>query len=528
MNSSGAIRDALESGSRLLALGHYREAMAAAQTAHELDNTVGGPILLAAVAAAGLWREADARRFLAIAAERDPNHPQLDVARAQVFVRFGSSEALAPAERAVARAPREPEALCLLGRALHRARRPQEALVALDRAIAASRAAPGPAAVEKAAVLRSLGRFDEARCVVAGILAADPRNAVAWFERSMLDGFAPGDPDLERMRALLEPGVLANDEQRMTLLFALGDASLSADPERAFSYLDEANRLKRATFAYDEAETRRFCETLPALFDRQALEAAREGGDPSELPIFVVGMPRSGTTLVEQILASHQDVHGAGEVSFFVDALKEAGLGSGLPGPERTSDESLRRVAASYLAALRALAPGKRRIIDKALLNTQTLGFVRLALPNARIVHVRRDPLDTCLSIYRKHFNGNIPYGYDQGELGRYYRIHAALMAHWRSVLPSDRFLEIDYEALVADLETQARALLDFCGLDWDDACLRFHETERAVLTASSVQVRRPLYRTSVGNAQRFDRELAPLLAALGGEAAHGGAVRGQ
>ena len=515
MNSTDAIREALQRGSQLLSLGQYSEAMAAAQAAHNLDNRVGGPILLAAVAAAGLWREADARRFLDLAAERDPTHPQLDVARAQVFVRFGLPEALAPAERAVARTPGEPEALCLLGRALHRAQRPAEALVALDRAIVAADGTYGSADVEKAAVLRTLGRFDEARRIVADILAADPHNAVAWFERSMLGGFAPDDPDLVRMRALVQPGVLANDEQRMTLLFALGDASLSADPERAFSYLDEANRLKRATFEYDEPATRRFCEALPAFFDRPLLEAPREGADPSELPIFVVGMPRSGTSLVEQILASHPDVYGAGEVPFFIDALKEAGLGSALPSTDRLTHESLRRVAEKYLGALRALAPDKRRVIDKALLNTQTLGYISLALPNARIVHVRRDPLDTCLSIYTKHFNGNIPYGYDQGELGRYHRINAALMEHWRAVLPPGRFFEIDYEVLVADLETQVRRLLTFCGLDWNDACLRFHETQRAVLTASSVQVRQPLYKTSVGRAQRFERELAPLRAAL-------------
>ncbi len=514
--TANAVENAVQRGSRFLSAGRFREAMAAAQEAHNLNNQVGGPLLVAAIAAAGLGRNADALRFLDVAAERDPDHPQADFARATVLVRMASPNAVEPAERALELAPEQPEALNLLGRALHLAERFDEALPVFDRAIRAGGAIVNTAKVNKAVVLRALGRLDEAAGLIDGVLDKDPRDVGAWFERASLKRYGPGDPDLDRMRRLLQPGVLGGEDQRMNLLFALGSASLDADPERAFSYLDEANRLKRSGFPFDLEETERFCARIPGLFQRPLFERLKGQGDPSDLPIFIVGMPRSGTSLVEQILASHPAVHGAGETRLFNLAMQATGFATDLPHDTAAfTSPRLRRLAAAYVTPLRELAPQKARVTDKALLHSQTLGFAHLALPNARIVHIRRDPLDTCLSIYAHLFQGYVPYAYDQTELGRYYRVHATLMAHWATVLPAGSFLELDYEALVDDFDAQARRLIAFCGLPWDDACLHFERTQRPVRTASAVQVRRPLYRSSVGRAKRFEPHLQPLLKAL-------------
>jgi hypothetical protein len=227
------------------------------------------------------------------------------------------------------------------------------------------------------------------------------------------------------------------------------------------------------------------------------------GGDPSEIPIFILGMPRSGSTLIEQILASHAWVHGAGERMDFPDLLADLG------------DRDFRALGAAYAARSGTLAPGAGRVTDKLPGNFLHAGAIHLALPRARIIHSRRDPADTCLSCYTKLFRGEQPFTYDLGELGRYYRAYERLMAHWRVVLPESVFLEVDYEALVADPETQTRRLLAHCGLAWDPACLVFHETRREIRTASAVQVRQPLYGGSVGRWRRHGERLEPLLREL-------------
>jgi hypothetical protein len=225
-------------------------------------------------------------------------------------------------------------------------------------------------------------------------------------------------------------------------------------------------------------------------------------------------MPRSGTTLVEQMLASHPLVHGAGELMEFEAAV--AAL-DGLGGvPADIDGAALRRIGAGYVARVRALAPQALRITDKMPGNFRFAGLIHLALPNARIIHLRRDPIDTCLSCFSILFGGDQPFTYHLGELGRYYRAYAALMDHWRSVLPPEVMLDVHYEELVGDFEPQARRILTHCRLDWDQACAEFYNTERPVHTASAAQVRQPVYQTSVGRWRPADETLRPLLAALG------------
>jgi hypothetical protein len=251
------------------------------------------------------------------------------------------------------------------------------------------------------------------------------------------------------------------------------------------------------------------------------MQAKRGGGDPSSIPVFIVGMPRSGSSLLEQILSSHSRVFGAGEI----DALQKAVARSlaVAPGTLRSfsemvstvSPDELRRLGRHYIDCVAALAPGADRIVDKMLTNFSHVGLIHLALPNARIIHARRDPIDSCLSCFGLLFADEQSHTYDLAELGRYYRAYAGLMRHWEEVLPDGVMLDVRYEDVVDDIEGQARRVIAHCGLEWEEQCLAFHQTKRPVRTASVTQVRRPIYRDSVGRWRPDKVLLEPLLEAL-------------
>jgi hypothetical protein len=243
-------------------------------------------------------------------------------------------------------------------------------------------------------------------------------------------------------------------------------------------------------------------------------------GETSEVPVFVLGMPRSGTTLVEQIIASHPAAHGAGELEElgWLAANMPKLTGGTAPYPEaaRLIDATnAKSIAAQYLEPLIARAPAARRITDKMPGNFIRIGLIAVLFPKARIVHVRRHPLDTCLSCFFQHFGRGHHFSYDLGHLGHYYTQYQRLMAHWARVLPG-RIFDVQYEDVVSKQEETSRAIIAHCGLDWDPKCLAFHEHERQVRTASFWQVRQPLYASSVGRWQAYEKHLGPLKAALG------------
>ena len=369
------------------------------------------------------------------------------------------------------------------------------------------------------------GRPEAARASADRALALDPGSGHAWYVRSNLKTFAPGDPDLAAMQALLAPGQVErlNVDDHARLEYALAKACIDqGDADRTFAHLDAGARIKRAGLSYDGPTAARWMAQIAGTFTPDLLARLAGAGDPSDLPIFVLGMPRSGTSLVEQILASHPKVHGAGElnlVEHLVRGPPPEGLGMAYPrdAPGLTR-EVVGQLGRDYVARLSELAQGHARVVDKLPGNFHFAGLIWLMAPNARIIHCRRDPVDTCFSCYSKLFTDGQPFTYDLAELGHYYRAYDALMDHWRAVLPGDRFIEIQYEALVDDLEGETRRLLAACGLDWDEACARFHETRRPVRTASTAQVRRPLYRSSLGRWRAFEAHLGPLLSALGVE----------
>jgi hypothetical protein len=344
-------------------------------------------------------------------------------------------------------------------------------------------------------------------------IAIRPDHGQAHLNRSEIKSFRRGDPDIAALEALaardgLSPTKAANIH--FALAKALEDCE---DYARAFEHLRKGNALKRSLIRYDEAEALAIFRRTSVVFDSGLLKRFQGAGDPSPVPIFVLGMPRSGSTLIEQILAGHPKIQGAGELTDFDAAASEV-LGA-MEYPECVPSldaTTLNRIGQRYLERLPATADGKIRVVDKLPGNYINIGLIRLVLPNAKIIHTLRDPADTCLSCYSKLFTFGHHYTYDLAELGRFYQAYSALMAHWRAILTPGTMIDVVYEDVVDDLEGQARRLIDYCGLPWDDRCVSFHESGRTVKTASSVQVRKPLFRTSLQRWRRYESGLAPLL----------------
>ena len=279
---------------------------------------------------------------------------------------------------------------------------------------------------------------------------------------------------------------------------------------RAFHSYQRANELqKMAAETYDRDAQTHLADDLIRVCTREALSVGA-GASDSERPVFVVGMMRSGTSLVEQIIASHPAAKGAGELQFWHDAVRKhaATVRHELPG------EALRRkLAASYLRDLASHSADALRVVDKATVNSDYLGLIHSVFPNARMIYLRRDPIDSCLSCYFQPFSPVLNFTMDLSDLAHYYHEHQRLMAHWRSVLPSETLLDVPYAELVADQETWSRKILNFIGLEWDERCLDFHRTERTVATASYWQVRQKIYKSSVGRWRNYEKFIGPLLA---------------
>ena len=387
-------------------------------------------------------------------------------------------EALRAANAAVSAAPSNPEAHNTVGLVLQAMGRFEPALAAFDRAAELPGPARETALVNRAQLFMEFGQTARARTEFEAVTAAFPNSVAALFNQTDLRRFSADDPAIARLQALLEPDATQSRLDRMMVHYVLGNVFLDlGQSEQAFHHLDEGNRMKRATIAYDPDEASRWMASIAEVFTADFLNARAGQGMMSRLPVFVFGMPRSGTTLVEQVLASHPAVHGAGELRHLQTLADAAGsFPHAIPG---LTAAQLHAMGEAYLAKVTPLARGHRHVVDKMPANFLRAGLIRLILPEARIIHCRRDPVDTCLSCYGKLFAADQPYTYNQTELGRFHADYQRLMEHWRAVLPASRFIEVDYEAVVDDLETEARRLLGFLDLPRDDACLRFHETAR-------------------------------------------------
>lgn len=426
--------------------------------------------------------------------------------------------------RAVALDPRHNLAWNNYGSTLNRGGDEDAALDAYLRA-AAIDPAHAEAQNNAAAILIDRGEMDEARRRLRLAIDARPDFLEAHQNLSTLTEYTADDPHYGFLEGELVRRNGLTAEQRMRLLFAVGKARDDVGLHRlALIAWHEANRLKRATIHYDEDRAERLVAALTGAFAAADFPPPAADADPT--PVFIVGMPRSGTTLIEQVLCSYPAVHGAGELKDFHAVLTEHPKVG--PMPEAAdwvpglAEADYRDIGSAYLERVRGHHASALRITDKMPGNHFYLGLICRALHGARIIHSMRDPMDSCLSNYSRLFNDAMDFAYDLGELGRYYNRYIRGMQHWERVLPPGRLLHLPYERMVADLPTEARRLIAHIGLPWDDACLRFHENRRLVRTASVAQVRKPLYGTSAGRWQRYGDGLAPLREIVGSDYPHG------
>ncbi len=427
------------------------------------------------------------------------------------FLELGQfDDAAAELEKALELRPHYAAAIDNLGLLHERRGRLDEAVVLYERAVLVDPSNAAACAILGKALIVS-GDIDRAIACFERALALEPRNGE--FHMCLVNSRAGAveGAHLAQMERLLAEIDTLPVPQQVELHFALAGAYEYGERyDDAFRHLHAGNALARTTLGYDEAAALRFLAAIESAFSAPFMTAMRGCGNPSARPIFIFGMPRSGTTLVEQILAAHPAVAPAGELTVF-----EHAIGAELMVPGLTLAalrERIRALGDRYVNATDEVAGSADRVTDKLPHNFCYAPLIHLALPNARLIHVRRDRADTCLSCYATHFaERGLAYTYDLGELGRYYSAYERMMAQWRVLLPADRFIEVDYERLVEDFESEAPRLAAFCGLPWDAGMSAFYELRRSVRTASNVQVRRPLYRSAIGRGARFAPHLGPL-----------------
>lgn len=547
----------LADGQALLQAGEAAKAAAAFERAANLEPGAIEALLALASAHRKINQFPQAERAARAALALDPGHV---LALYELGLALHEQGAIAQAaevlQKACLRRPAWAEGQYALGVALFQMAKLEEAVAAFRAALAADRRYPA-AEVNLGIALQRLGRFHEAEAAFAeavalspnwaeahynlgvvrqdlGQMAAaaacfrraivlEPDHAEAHFSLSRLT--LPGDrsplaeDDFARLRRQLEGDEGQRPKARSALLFAMAKLLEDrGDADCAFLLLEEANRLGRELSRLKTAPAASELAEIAQAFDRPLLARLAGSGVPSRRPIFIVGMPRSGTTLVEQIISAHPEVVGAGELRNLGQIVENSRGVDGAVFPfwaHMLTAQDCTTIGRAYLDSLPPAA-GAAYITDKANFNFALLGLIHLCLPGATIIHCQRDPRDVGFSCFAARFNDAMGFTGDLKEMGQYWRAYDSLMDHWRAVLPAGRFLDLSYEALVEDLETGARQLVAHCGLGWDDACLRFYDSGRPVLTASNAQVRRPIYSSSVGRWRRFEAHLSPLLDALG------------
>jgi len=455
------------------------------------------------------------RRALALAPGFVP--ARQDLARL-LYRRDRYAEALAEFDRLIATDPAHVGARNLKASILDRTGE-HDAAIALYRALLAED--PGRARVWMTLghVFKALGRIDEAVDAYRQSLVAAPALGESWWGLANLKSFRFTAADVAAIEALLA-GDAPSPDDRLHLGFALGKAREDGgDDAAAFAAYAAANRLRRAAVPHDPAILPDLIARSAAAFTPDVIARHAQAGDPAPDPIFVVGLPRSGSTLVEQILASHPAVEATMELP---DLPRLAGTIRDYPAAMATlADRDLRALGARYLASTRIQRKTNRPFfVDKLPANFMFVGLIRLILPNAKIVDVRRHPLGCGVSLFRQHFATGHAFAYDLAEIGRHYADYGRLMALWDARFPG-AVHRLIYEDLVADMDGEVRRLLDYLGLPFNPACLRFHETARAVRTPSAEQVRRPLNGDGLDQWRRYAPWLAPLEAALGDTLGH-------
>ena len=492
---------------------HLSAAVALMPADAALRNALG-------VAQEALQRYADAEATYRGALEADPGLAEAHANLGNCLRRLGRMyEAEAHLVRAIELKPDYPVAHFNLGVLLQDREE-------FDRAIAEYRHALAyrPDFVEAlnnlGSCLRTQGLVDEARAVFERILQLRPTQVEAHCNLAQYKTYRPGDPQIDQFlsqRPRLES--LPHDGQ-VRYWFTLGKMMEDIGRhDESFAAYAEGNRAKHAATPWDEAAHLDLQRRIIATFSREKL-ARRAAAAAAEgpTPIFILGMPRSGTSLLEQVLATLPGVHGAGEITWLPETLQAAGKDceeGAFHFPETLetwSDDALMELGTRYVERIRELAPRATHVVDKLPDNFMHIGLIHLMFPNARIVHSMRDPMDSCFSCFSRLFIAdNLGFTYDLGAVARYWVSYHELMQHWHAVLPPGRILDVAYEDMVGDFENQARRLVAYLGLPWDERCLGFHNNRRVVKTASVAQVRRPIYKTSVARWKPYEAYLGEL-----------------
>lgn len=438
----------------------------------------------------------------------------------KLLVRCGRlEEGIGSWRRLLDLAPEDLEARSELGVALMRADRHEEAAAVFRAALAVD---PNHAESRNnlGVYLMHKGDLEAAQACFMEALKRDPDNARAYENLARSRRFGPADRGVIARLEKLVGAPSLGDQDRMLCHFTLGKIyDDCGDAGNAFGHYEKGNTLRRRTAKFDAGGHARWVDRVMDAFTPELFSDRQDFGVDSELPVFIIGMIRSGTTLVEQIIASHRAAAGAGEVLYVADIVQALPrhVDGGREYPECVADltaERARRLGGRYLELLRRKDPRAQRITDKLPTNFLFLGLISLLLPRARVIHCTRDPMDVAVSIYFQRFAEGHEYAYSLEDIAAYYRDYLRLMGHWKRVLPNT-IREVKYESLVADQETESRALIEFCGLEWDPACLRFDKSARVVSTASNWQVRQPVYRSSVQKWRRYESFLGPLKSAL-------------
>jgi len=462
----------------------------------------------------------DAERLLRHALKQSAHHPLAWRGLGQTLVVLGRlEEAEAAASRLIKIEPENPLGWTTLASVWTRLMRQEKALEAYEQA---ARLRPDESRLRMSIghVQKTLGRRAECEASYKAALGMDPGIAEAYWSLADLKNYTFSDAEIETMRRLL-----ASDRRERSneaqLHFALGKAFEQRDQHaHAFAHYARGNALRRLDAPFDIENFERRSTRIRAFFDKEFFAKRAGSGDPDPAPIFIVGLPRSGSTLVEQILASHSRVEGTMELPNIINITHQfddmAAARDGYPETVGTAPIGLFTALGSrYLQETAPLRTGREHFTDKLPNNFSHVGLIHAILPNAIVIDARRHPMDCCFSTFKQHFAEGQTFSYDLDDLGRYYRCYLSLMDHWDAVLPG-KVLHLQYEDLVREPEPNIRLLLDHCRLPFEAACLSFHQTRRSVRTASAEQVRQPIYTSGIGHWRHFETELQPLKQALG------------
>lgn len=501
------IQHLLDEGNRCLMEGAYAQAIVHYQESLELQPRNPEALCNLGVALFSLGRYQEAEQCYRQSLDINPMSAQT-LCNLAAVLQGNAPEAEKYLRRALQINPKYADARSKLGLVLTIAGRLREAKAAFKKALKVD-SRQAEALLGLGQIARSEGHFEEAESLIKRALKIAPTLPGAWAAVPTLRRMTIADRDWQEGAEEIAGSAIPLWQQA-ELRFAIGKYCDDVeDFERAFQNYRRANELlKTVAQKYDRHAHSTFADGMIRSHSREALAKAADCGSASVKPVFVLGMPRSGTSLVEQIIASHPSATGAGELQFWLDAgrANQAELLQGILG-----EPARKKLAESYLGILAQQGPDALRVVDKTNFNCDYLGLLHSVFPKARIIYMRRDPIDTCLSCYFQNFLTGLKFTMDLSDLADYYRVHQRLMKHWVSALPAGTILEVPYEELVSDQVAWTHRILDFLELEWDDRCLSFDKAERPVNTASAWQVRQKIYRRSVERWRHYEKFIGPL-----------------